>query len=119
MRHKLSSISSNEMTAVCAVCGPVKIKPRYTFTKSGEMIYRCKKRFTQMENKRRYKKKRPYTRVKKNYCETCGFVAVHSSQLDVDHIDGNKHNNDVSNLQTLCSNCHRLKTYLNKDYIKK
>jgi 5-methylcytosine-specific restriction endonuclease McrA len=50
-------------------------------------------------------------------CELCGFVAVHPCQLDVDHIDGNHKNNRMSNLQTLCSNCHRLKTYRNKDWV--
>ncbi len=58
-----------------------------------------------------------YRNFKKDYCEECGFVAVHSSQLDVDHIDGNHSNNDEENLQTLCANCHRLKTHLNKDYM--
>ena len=71
-----------------------------------------------MENKRRSKKERPYILAKKSYCESCGFIAKHSSQLDVDHIDGNNLNNDESNLQTLCANCHRLKTYMNMDYIK-
>jgi 5-methylcytosine-specific restriction endonuclease McrA len=32
-------------------------------------------------------------------------------QLDVDHIDGNHRNNNPENLQTLCANCHRLKTF--------
>jgi len=62
-------------------------------------------------------KKRPYIVYRKNYCENCKFVALHKCQLDVDHIDGNHKNNDPSNLQTLCANCHRLKTYLNKDWI--
>ena len=57
-----------------------------------------------------------YTRYKKDYCELCGFVALHRIQLDVDHIDGNHNNNEVSNLQTLCANCHRLKTHVNNDY---
>ena len=35
--------------------------------------------------------------------------------LEVDHIDGNTKNNDIANLQTLCSVCHRYKTILNKD----
>lgn len=48
-------------------------------------------------------------------CSKCGFIAEHSCQLDVDHIDGNHKNNDVSNLQTLCANCHRLKTQQDKD----
>ena len=46
-------------------------------------------------------------------------MAVHASQLDIDHIDGNHSNNDESNLQTLCANCHRLKTHLNRDYMPK
>ena len=54
---------------------------------------------------------------KKEYCEACGFVAKHKSQLDVDHIDGNGSNNNIDNLQTLCANCHRLKTHENRDYV--
>lgn len=56
-----------------------------------------------------------YKLYKKETCEKCNFVPQHTCQLDVDHIDGNKSNNDPSNLQTLCANCHRLKTKLNKD----
>ena len=59
-----------------------------------------------------------YRKYKKSFCEKCGFIPEHKCQLDVDHIDGNHQNNDPSNLQTLCANCHRLKTFLNKDYIK-
>jgi 5-methylcytosine-specific restriction endonuclease McrA len=40
-------------------------------------------------------------------------------QLDVDHIDGNRSNNELSNIQTLCANCHRLKTKQNQDWKKK
>ena len=52
-----------------------------------------------------------YTLYKKDKCEYCGFIPIHTCQLDVDHIDGNKHNNDLNNLMTLCANCHRLKTH--------
>lgn len=58
----------------------------------------------------------PHIAYKKDSCEKCGFLAEHSCQLDVDHIDGNKKNNDPYNLQTLCANCHRLKTYENRDW---
>ena len=63
--------------------------------------------------------------MKRVKCEFCGFIPIHECQLDVDHIDGDKTNNEKSNLQTLCSNCHRLKTFLqrknltNKNYIDK
>jgi 5-methylcytosine-specific restriction endonuclease McrA len=45
----------------------------------------------------------------------CGFIPVDRIQLDVDHKDGNRANNDPSNVWTLCANCHRLKTKRNKD----
>ena len=54
---------------------------------------------------------------KGSHCEKCGFLAEHQVQLDIDHIDGDHKNDDPSNLQTLCANCHRLKTLLNKDHI--
>lgn len=69
----------------------------------------------------RYKKvcrpcdRKPYRKHKKGYCEMCGFIPKHRVQLDVDHIDGNHNNDDPGNLQTICANCHRLKTYLNKE----
>ena len=58
---------------------------------------------------------RPYRIFIKESCELCGFVPVNRCQLDVDHKDGNHKNNDLNNLQTLCANCHRLKTFLNGD----
>lgn len=57
----------------------------------------------------------PYHAYRKDYCEQCDFKPVHISQLDVDHIDGDRFNNDPANLQTLCANCHRLKTHLAGD----
>lgn len=61
-------------------------------------------------------RRKKYTLGKKTFCEFCGFVALHPCQLDVDHIDGDHSNNEKSNLQTLCANCHRLKTVLNEDW---
>lgn len=55
-------------------------------------------------------------KVKDTKCSRCGFIAEDSIQLDVDHIDGNPSNNHESNLQTLCANCHRLKTKRNDDW---
>jgi len=57
-------------------------------------------------------------RYKKDHCEKCGFIAEDRVQLDIDHIDGNPSNNDTLNLQTLCANCHRLKSKVNNDWKK-
>ena len=61
-------------------------------------------------NRRQHIRKNPYIEHKKGVCCSCGFIPEHACQLDVDHIDGNHENNNISNLQTLCANCHRLKT---------
>ena len=50
-------------------------------------------------------------------CECCGFTPEHPAQLDIDHRDGDHKNDDPSNLQTLCANCHRLKTLLERSEI--
>ena len=118
MQHRLSQVSVENMTAICKVCGPVKIKPSYRYKKSGKMMYRCKARWRRFEKKRYKEKKFPYIKYKKDRCESCRFIPVHTCQLDVDHIDGNRDNNNPSNLRTLCANCHRLKTFQNKDWIK-
>lgn len=43
-------------------------------------------------------------------CRRCKFVPEDKCQLTIDHIDRDHKNNDVSNLQTLCANCHYLKS---------
>ncbi len=63
--------------------------------------------------------KRRGRRTKKDHCENCGFIALHAVQLDVDHKDADGSNNSPENIWTLCANCHRLKTHVNKDWAKK
>ena len=59
-------------------------------------------------------KRRRHRAFVKPACERCGFVPEHMAQLEVDHIDMNRWNNDPINLQTLCANCHRLKTMMER-----
>jgi 5-methylcytosine-specific restriction endonuclease McrA len=57
--------------------------------------------------------------IRDNYqCQKCNLRNTNPSFFDVDHKDGNSHNNDVSNLWTLCPNCHKLKTIDGKEWIK-
>jgi hypothetical protein len=56
-----------------------------------------------------------YGIVKGSICEECNFVPKVSAQLEIDHIDGDRNNNDKSNLRTLCCNCHAYKSYMQKD----
>lgn len=50
-------------------------------------------------------------------CSQCGFTAIHQGQMDIDPIDGNHNNDDITNLRTLCANCHRLKTMVERGYV--
>ena len=80
---------------------------------------KCKQNSHNIRLKKNNKRAKYYVFYKKSNCEECGFIPIHSCQLDVDHIDGNKLNNNPSNLRTLCANCHRLKTYNNRDWESK
>ncbi|MFZ3057522.1 MAG: HNH endonuclease signature motif containing protein [Minisyncoccales bacterium] len=49
---------------------------------------------------------------KKPQCEECGWAQKSFDgrlPLELHHIDGDSHNNSLSNLQILCPNCHSLK----------
>jgi len=103
--HLLSDINTDSRTGICSNCGPVKIKTK------GVNRWGCAKA--------KWAQRSPWLKHRKEVCERCGFVPEHECQLDVDHIDGNKNNNSLDNLKTLCANCHRLKTYQNKDWENK
>ena len=93
---------------ICPRCGT-----QFTGGRSDKKY--CTRRCKERSRRKRYAE---YKSTQELKCIKCGFIPVHRSQLDVDHIDGNKHNNNVSNLQILCANCHRLKTHINRDYHK-
>jgi 5-methylcytosine-specific restriction endonuclease McrA len=113
-QHLLTNIDVSARTGLCCVDGEVEIRSSGKLKPDGSTYWRCAVKKSAGE----ILSKRPYSIHKKDSCEACGFVPELSLQLDVDHIDGNNSNNDPDNLQTLCANCHRLKTYRNKDYSK-
>lgn len=98
-----SMIRNRTVRGLCQ-CGNLQAYEGYN--KHGEKIYRVLCSRCHKQGKR----------TKKPQCENCGFIALHPCQLDVDHIDGNKRNHVEENLQTLCANCHRLKTHANKEW---
>lgn len=107
--HRLTNIDKSTRKGQCSICGPVSIHFAGV-TPNGVDRWKC---WTKIKYKRR-----PWLHHRKEACERCGFIPEHPSQLDIDHMDGNRDNNDPLNLRTLCANCHRLKTFLNQDWIK-
>ena len=65
------------------------------------------------------------TAVKKDYCENkdsrlgfeCTATIIGTYQLDMDHIDGDHYHNVPENIQTICKNCHAVKSRENKDQL--
>lgn len=104
------------MLGDCSVCGEdVPVRLNHIRKSNGTRFYRCLTKYTTVKNSI----ERPWVNYKKDHCEWhdgCDFRIQHPCQLGVDHIDGNRKNNDPSNLWTLCHNHHALKTYLNEDY---
>lgn len=107
--HRLSEIDKENKKGICSICGPVSLHNGGK-TANGFDRWKC---WTKLKHKRR-----PWLKHKKDKCERCGFIPEHPCQLDIDHMDGDKSNNDPDNYLTLCANCHRLKTLLNKDWLK-
>jgi hypothetical protein len=52
--------------------------------------------------------------IKENKCEMCeiSLWLGYPAPLELDHINGNHFDNNISNLMILCSNCHSIKTKL-------
>jgi hypothetical protein len=104
--HKLLWVDVEQRIGTCRNCGTVKLK------KKGKNGWRC----WEAEREERLRtgtysgasRRHKSGAHKTDSCERCGFTAKHRSQLDVHHRDHNNLNNDLSNLETICANCHRL-----------
>ena len=51
------------------------------------------------------------------YGFSCTATIIGPEQLHIHHRDGDKHNNDVVNLECLCANCHSTVTRINGDHL--
>ena len=115
--HRLTNIDEITKTADCLKCGKASpVIRRKSKTRSG---WRCLTAKLELDVNGGWDiiaQKSAHRVFLKDTCNICGFIAEDDCQLDIDHIDGNHHNNEESNLQTLCANCHRLKTRRNRDY---
>lgn len=101
-----------KQNSTCKYCSETKPRDQFRLDSKGHLKERICLQCRWLERfDRQTGGARIYRLEKKDYCEKC-LVKYHKCQLDVDHIDNNHENNDPSNLQTLCANCHRLKTFL-------
>ena len=57
--------------------------------------------------------------VDARYGFKCTATILYPEQLDINHIDGDRHNNDVSNKEILCKNCHAHVTIQNKHHLNR
>ena len=120
MNHELSDINYETKTGTCSVCGPVRVKFKGKYGRAcWNQVYAGVKRYRERSkayrvNKAKLRKENreewnePYRKHVKEACERCGMVALHPCQLDGHHKDGNRKNNDGSNIETLCPMCHRV-----------
>lgn len=108
--HKLSHICTKSKTGYCERCGLVSIVIR--IDKKGFKYWQCNhggRRQSYGKNGSKKAKLQQFLREnKKSQCERCHFIPQHERQLDIHHKDHNHTNNDISNLETICHNCHRL-----------
>lgn len=60
--------------------------------------------------------------LKKERCEVCGQMNIWNKRklvLQINHIDGNHRNNNLSNLQIICPNCHsQTDTFTSKNKVR-
>jgi HNH endonuclease len=106
--HTLSKIDTSRRRALCAACGEV-----VSIIKNGHGGWRCSE--ANKGHHRVYRdqgRHREHLRQGGSSCAWCGFTpAVVAGRrvlgmLHVHHRDGDRTNNEESNLVTLCGHCH-------------
>ena len=108
---------------ICEIEGCTRIGAYYGKIRKRDGV-RIRRAKCKIHHAHQYNMKGGYLAYRKEYCENrdsrlgfkCTATIILQGQLSVDHIDGNHNNNDESNLQTLCHNCHNYKTFINEDW---
>lgn len=94
-----------------------KLNIKYKGNQGGKSIKTDPKRKSALEYSKsscvksnRLKEKLFEDNIRKKKCENCGITEWMGkpAPLELHHIDGDRFNNDFSNLQILCPNCHSL-----------
>lgn len=106
--HRVLEVDAERGIGVCSVCGPGVRVWRSGRKRTGGILWLCKTARNRYRHWTSNGSGRRYRWHKALLCQRCGFVPEHRGQLDVHHKDGDHSNNDPSNLETLCANCHRL-----------
>lgn len=109
--HRLSNVDLTARTAICSICGPVKIKAKGRGTRTCYNKFRENKRaWYKTDGGKTYVRRHAvsYRKFVKPVCEICGFKAFDVCLMDGHHKDGNRKNNSVDNIQSLCPMCHRM-----------
>lgn len=91
-------------------CEKCKVNPARLIKKSDRVVSTIDKYCSSCKNKKREGYSDKY--IMKKTCEGCGFEPQHKSTLHIDHIDGDRKNNNPNNYQTLCANCHSIKSLI-------
>lgn len=97
-----------------------KIEVLYKTSKQQHKIYWDSFKKEHFESLGNSSKKKVLYEERGEKCEICGISEWTGKKLSLhlDHIDGNRNNNNKSNLRILCPNCHSLTpTYARKNQI--
>lgn len=123
IKCKNCKITFKPRTRLHKFCGSWKNKIGCSYLNRNHMLDGRKKRKIHPIEDSPYRSRKKFYRVKilerDGYkCCLCKLKNENSFFFDIDHINGNNRDNRMENLQTLCPNCHRLKTFSNGDNLK-
>jgi 5-methylcytosine-specific restriction endonuclease McrA len=121
--HKVTDVDQERMLGVCSECGPVEVRRKVAKNLKAGFRFECREKRRAQDRDREHTPARQARyarrpkgsrtrRLKGSVCERCGFVPEDPCQLQYDHIVPRWRGgtNAKANRQTLCANCHALKT---------